>query len=300
MRLGLSQPGCTRALTQQACPSVYSLHMGLLVSPLPPGMLGLQAAPKGCVQLARPRESPAGCEGCCVLPASPSALQSTSVPAQQGKGWFPSAKGTPKLEQSHWSGSHSDSGAFKRQAVQLSPCSVRQVHQLLPAPVCIASWLQPCPVLSEGQPWGVYRSAHMEVQVVGGDLGTSLPLPHTPSESPQPGIQQPGQQRPWRAEVVCAGSAPLPPLPKPSLLWVSGLPEWPMVPPLLVHHGKAAGYEAPRCCLNWSRDEMARAQHPDTSNLAGCPQAPDRRKALGQGCPQAPHRPHASLSPQPV
>lgn len=184
-------------LTQQACLSVPAPSCWLTApslgpclsshSPFPPcGPAGTHSATWGCwgsrrplglggVQRLGPRKALLDVRAvlCSVLPASPSS------PAEHGV-----AQPTFSVRQVHPS---------------QSPC---------PAPVAAA---MPC--AGYGAALGDLSECSHRGQMVGGGLGTSLPLPRSPSESSQPCIQRPGQQRPWRAEVCVQGQPYSPSLP---------------------------------------------------------------------------------------
>lgn len=128
------------------------------------GLLGLQAAPGGGgVQRLGPGKAVLDVRAvlCSVLPASPSG------PAEHGE-----AQPTFSVGQVHPS---------------QSPC---------PAPVYTASWLQPCPVLGAGQPWGICQSVHTEVRRWVGAEGHRVPslvLPVSPHSRAFSGLASRGR-----------------------------------------------------------------------------------------------------------
>lgn len=176
-------------LTQQACLSVPAPSCWLMApslrpclsshSPLPPcGPAGTYSATWGCwgsrrplglggVQRLGPGKALLDVRAvlCSVLPASPSG------PAEHGE-----AQPTFSVGRVHPS---------------QRPC---------PAPVDAASWLQPCPVLGVGQPWGICQSAHTQVRRWVGAWGhrcPSLVLPVSPHSRASSGLASrgPGGQR---------------------------------------------------------------------------------------------------------
>lgn len=148
-------------------------------------------------------------------------------PSQRGEGRSPLAGAEADLSAAS---SLSPRGLREAGGASQPVFLVSQVHlpSALCRPVCMASWLQPGPVPGAGQSWEGLWDVHMEARWWKGPGDTSPP--HSPSESPQPRTQWPGQQRCWGQGVH-----------RVFLLWGQRSPGTGRVPLLLLHREETLG-----------------------------------------------------------